>query len=73
MRKLSALFAICSLTILIAIAGIGRSRIAHAAPQQTQQSQKAPTSPLEYNETDIAAKKWPLQSGARVEGDGGER
>jgi hypothetical protein len=62
MRKLSALFAICSLTILIAIAGFGRLHITHAAPQQAQQSQKTPAGPLEYNETDIAAKKWPLEA-----------
>jgi gamma-glutamyltranspeptidase/glutathione hydrolase len=62
MRKLSALFAITSLTVLIAMIGIGHSRITHAAPQQTQQNQKTPTGPLEYNETDIAAKKWPLEA-----------
>ena len=62
MRKLSTLFAISSLTVFLAMVGIGRSRIADAAPQQTQQNQKPLAGPLEYNETDIAAKKWPLEA-----------
>jgi gamma-glutamyltranspeptidase / glutathione hydrolase len=61
-RKFSTFFAISSLTVLLAVAGIGLERRVHAAPQQQDQNQKAQTGPLEYNETDIAAKKWPLEA-----------
>jgi gamma-glutamyltranspeptidase/glutathione hydrolase len=67
MRKLSTLFAISSLGVLLTIIGIGRGGRVHAAPQSqqttlTNENQKAQTGPLEYNETDIAAKKWPLEA-----------
>ncbi len=61
-RKFSTLFAISSLTAFLAVAGIGLERRVHAAPQPQDQNQKAQTGPLEYNETDIAAKKWPLEA-----------
>ena len=61
-RKFSTLFAITSLAALLAVAGVGLERRAHAALQQQDQNQKAQTGPLEYNETDIAAKKWPLEA-----------
>jgi len=65
MRKLSALFAISSLTVLLVAAEIGLERRVDAAPQTAQANQnyqKPPIGPLEYNETDIAAKKWPLEA-----------
>lgn len=62
MRKFSTFFAISSLTALLAVAGSDLERRVHAAPQQQAESQKAHTGPLEYNETDIAAKKWPLEA-----------
>ncbi|HLX00471.1 MAG TPA: gamma-glutamyltransferase [Candidatus Acidoferrales bacterium] len=61
-RKFSTLFAITSVTAFLAVAGIGLERRVHAAPQQQAENQKAQTGPLEYNETDIAAKKWPTEA-----------
>ncbi len=60
-RKLSVVLAVFSLSILIVLAAITHERPLRAA-QQSQQATapKAQVAPLEYNETDIAAKKWPL-------------
>lgn len=62
MRKFATLFALSSLTALFAMAGVSHELRGHAAPQQQNESQKAQNGPLEYNETDIAAKKWPLEA-----------
>jgi gamma-glutamyltranspeptidase/glutathione hydrolase len=59
-RKLSTLFAIFSLVVFCTMVGVGHDRALHAAQQLT--AQKPATGPLEYNETDIAAKKWPLEA-----------
>src|SRR5579862_9674673 len=70
-RRLSALFAAFSLSVLLVLAGVAHERPLHAAqqtaqlsPQAAQQSaqQDAQRGPLEYNETDIAAKKWPTEA-----------
>src|SRR5580698_1213836 len=60
MRKLSTLFSTFSLVAFCAVIGVGHARPLHAALQQSQQT--APVGPLEYNETDIAAKKWPMEA-----------
>jgi gamma-glutamyltranspeptidase / glutathione hydrolase len=65
MRRLSSFFAISSLIASLAVAGLGHERRVHAAPQANQKQtarQNAQQGPLEYNETDIAAKKWPLEA-----------
>ncbi len=59
-RKLSTLLAVFSLVALSAVIGVGHARPLHAVLQQAQQT--APVGLLEYNETDIAAKKWPLEA-----------
>jgi gamma-glutamyltranspeptidase/glutathione hydrolase len=56
-RKLSAILTISFLGVLLAL--VGTSAVHPLlATQQSQQGTQA--GPLEYNETDIAAKKWPL-------------
>jgi gamma-glutamyltranspeptidase/glutathione hydrolase len=70
-RRISALIATFSLAILVVLAGVAHERSLQAAqqtvspPQQSTQqtAQKdAQRGPLEYNETDIAAKKWPTEA-----------
>jgi len=67
-RKLSALLTASSLALLIGVFETGHNPTALAAQQSQQvaqkqaENQKPQTGPLEYNETDIAAKKWPLEA-----------
>ncbi|HXQ97336.1 MAG TPA: gamma-glutamyltransferase [Candidatus Limnocylindrales bacterium] len=67
-RKLSTFFATFSAFLLLVLMGVAHERPLHAAQQTTAQppqqaAQKdAQRGPLEYNETDIAAKKWPTEA-----------
>src|SRR5258708_29608882 len=63
-RQNCKLLLISSLTPFLDLVGCGLEHRGHAAPQaaQTADSQKPQAGPLEYNETDIAAKKWPLEA-----------
>jgi gamma-glutamyltranspeptidase/glutathione hydrolase len=67
-RTLSTFFATFSAFLLLVLMGVSHERPLHAAQQTTAQptqqaAQKdAQRGPLEYNETDIAAKKWPTEA-----------
>src|SRR4029077_13580410 len=64
MRQKYSLLTISSLSLFLALAGIGLEIRVHAAQPATQttENQKPPAAPLDNVETDIAAKKWPLEA-----------
>jgi gamma-glutamyltranspeptidase/glutathione hydrolase len=55
-RRFSALLAVFSLSLLLLLTGTART-----APQQSKQTQQQ-AGPLEYQETDVAARNWPKEA-----------